>query len=492
MPAPQAAGEAGSAAGVISEGPEGIVSEDSEINSDTAVQKEGSAKHAEDSERRMNMSAPPEPAGRKFRMRKKDRKRMKTFMKKGTAVVLAALAALIAAVCGAESPNGAEAVSPGDVVVFGSYEQDNDPGNGPEGIEWIVLEAGNGQAKLISRYALDARPYNTEAAEVTWETCSLRAWLNGDFLNAAFSAEEQTQLCTVTVPAVKMYETSTDPGNDTRDRVFLLNATESESFLGLKEVLICRGTEYVRAARIPKNGEGNVNWLLRSPGRDHRTVGIVTYYGTVQCGEEKAEKVNAVRPAVVVKTAGIDPAGITSGVYTEGVTRAAARARADLDSAALKDLCIRAENGEIPVLPGEAVITGKLAFYIHDTNSLDYNDTYASFREQANGEPFMDVPEEMLAKNLDEADTALFIFPVYENVGRYRGSKNGAVGVRCRTRVIVMDLRQNGIYKAWDAVILDPPKTAEVSADQLAVRARFAPEEAVALAVEKYTPGVQP
>ena len=104
----------------------------------------------------------------------------------------------------------------------------------------------------------------------------------------------------------------------------------------------------------------------------------------------------------------------------------------------------------------------------------------------------MDVPEEMLAKNLDEADTALFIFPVYENVGRYRGSKNGAVGVRCRTRVIVMDLRQNGIYKALDAVILDPPKTAEVSADQLVVRARFAPEEAVALAVEKYTPGVQP
>ena len=48
-----------------------------------------------------------------------------------------------------------------NIVTFGHYEQDNDLSNGPEEIEWIVLDFDekDHKALLISRYGLDAKPY---------------------------------------------------------------------------------------------------------------------------------------------------------------------------------------------------------------------------------------------------------------------------------------------------------------------------------------------
>ena len=63
-----------------------------------------------------------------------------------------------------------------------------------EPIEWIVLANDSNRAMLISRYGLDMRTYNTNWTNVTWQTCTLRKWLNGDFLNTAFSDEEQARL----------------------------------------------------------------------------------------------------------------------------------------------------------------------------------------------------------------------------------------------------------------------------------------------------------
>ena len=72
----------------------------------------------------------------------------------------------------------------GSHVVFGKYEQDDDASNGKEPIEWIVLAKEKDRALLISKYGLAAQQYNTEWTDETWETCSLRKWLNETFLNA--------------------------------------------------------------------------------------------------------------------------------------------------------------------------------------------------------------------------------------------------------------------------------------------------------------------
>ena len=79
-------------------------------------------------------------------------------------------------------------VEVGDVIKFGSYEQDDDTSNGKEEIEWIVLEKDNASILLISKYGLDCQPFYTSLTDVTWETCSLRTWLNGTFLNTYCSS----------------------------------------------------------------------------------------------------------------------------------------------------------------------------------------------------------------------------------------------------------------------------------------------------------------
>ena len=48
---------------------------------------------------------------------------------------------------------------PGDYVIMGTYPQGE---NGEvEPIEWLVLDVQDGNVLLISRYGLDAKPYNT-------------------------------------------------------------------------------------------------------------------------------------------------------------------------------------------------------------------------------------------------------------------------------------------------------------------------------------------
>ena len=85
-------------------------------------------------------------------------------------------------------------VEEGKYITFGSYEQDNNTSNDKENIEWLVLDVLGDEAIVISKYALDCQQYNTSFTDVTWETCSLRKWLNETFLNAAFSSTEQNSI----------------------------------------------------------------------------------------------------------------------------------------------------------------------------------------------------------------------------------------------------------------------------------------------------------
>jgi hypothetical protein len=83
--------------------------------------------------------------------------------------------------------------SVGDVITLGRYEQDGNPENGAEDICWEVKEIAGNKALLVSKYALDAAPFHYSTADnVTWESSSLRGWLNSYFLDAAFSDEEQS------------------------------------------------------------------------------------------------------------------------------------------------------------------------------------------------------------------------------------------------------------------------------------------------------------
>lgn len=150
-------------------------------------------------------------------------------------------------------------------IAFGRYPQASKNENAL--IEWLVLKNDGSRALLISKYALDCQKYHTSHTIVTWETCTLRRWLNGTFFNNAFSVEEQKQILSTTVTPDRNPSYSTDPGNNKKDRVFLLNADEAGKYFSSWRTRQCQGTAYCYAQGADKIGEnGNCRWWLWSPG----------------------------------------------------------------------------------------------------------------------------------------------------------------------------------------------------------------------------------
>ena len=159
-------------------------------------------------------------------------------------------------------------VRDGSKVLFGLYEQDGDTSNGKEIIEWQVLDEKDGNVLVVSKYGLDAKPYNDEYVKsITWEQCSLRAWLNDGFLQAAFSAGGQAQIVESDVPAHENPEYATDPGSDTKDKVFLLSIDEADKYFPSSDARICMPSAYALAEGASKDEKTNACWWrLRTPG----------------------------------------------------------------------------------------------------------------------------------------------------------------------------------------------------------------------------------
>ncbi len=177
-----------------------------------------------------------------------------------------------------------------EIVTFGQYPQGANGEIAP--IEWYVLSKSNGYALLLSRYGLDAQPYNTVWTDVTWETCTLRTWLNGTFMNTAFTSTEQGAIRTTLVDNSQSqgwaalpgftddYEVTTTGGNNTNDKVFLLSLAEAYRYLGGRnretwwyvDNGMTTPTAYAKAKGAWTNsGDSTIYidncwWWLRSPG----------------------------------------------------------------------------------------------------------------------------------------------------------------------------------------------------------------------------------
>ena len=187
----------------------------------------------------------------------------------------------------------------GDYVFFGEYEQDNNTTNGKEDIEWLVLEVKDGKALVISKYALDCQQYNTEYTDVTWETCTLRTWLNNEFINSTFSAVKKAIIPTVTVTADENPSYGTDPGNATQDQVFLLSITEVNKYFSSDSARQCKSTDYAVANGALESDSGNCLWWLRSPGYYQGNAAGVDLGGVVNGSGDYVYRGDiAVRPAL--------------------------------------------------------------------------------------------------------------------------------------------------------------------------------------------------
>ena len=169
------------------------------------------------------------------------------------------------------------------LMEFGSYPFEADGTEKP--IRWIILKREEKRVLLLSIYGLDAKPYNKEFTGVTWETCTLRKWLNWEFYVTAFTEDEKRRILLTKVSNEDNPWYHTPGGNDTEDWVFLLSIREAEEYL--PKLLLSRRKPTPCAVKkgADMGRKGNCLWWLRVPGYGPYDAAYANNVGdTVICG----------------------------------------------------------------------------------------------------------------------------------------------------------------------------------------------------------------
>lgn len=272
----------------------------------------------------------------------------------------------------------------GDQIEFGVYEQDNNTGNGAEPVLWDVIGQDNTRYLLISHYVLDYMPFEKDDStivrlangemgwDITWESSSIRQWLNSDFVDAVFDSEEKSHIVKVTNENIDFVQsmgqeeryrslTGGFGGNDTEDSVFLLSTEDFIQYfkpgyydegwyIYLDAGAISSPTPYARGQGAPtkdlsrsdcmqdqnfykKYYEGKISsdfsdkctsWMLRSVGtaEDQSNWMQISNIGTLEAAQDCFNG-GGVRPAVWVTgieveatEADLESADKVQGLYT--------------------------------------------------------------------------------------------------------------------------------------------------------------------------------
>lgn len=190
---------------------------------------------------------------------------------------------------GLRSPTvGSDGVTTWDCVYFGEYWQDDtnrdgtaDKSDEKKPIKWRVLLVKGDDAFLLADQNLDCQTYNETRTDVTWETCTLRSWLNGygadsnicgrdctedNFIDNAFTAEEQRAIKSTTVVNADNPSYNTAGGNDTTDKVYLLSLREILRIPAYGFTGESTDKSKTRRGENTPYAKTKGDWWLRSPG----------------------------------------------------------------------------------------------------------------------------------------------------------------------------------------------------------------------------------
>lgn len=187
----------------------------------------------------------------------------------------------------------------GDFVAFGSYEQDNNPDNGPEPITWKVLAREPDSLLLLSWYGLEYQPYSTEESGA-WDVSGIRAWLNGTFLNTAFSEKEKKRLITAEYEPDRNPVFGTDPGQATQDTVRLLTVAEKERYLD-EDAGRAYATETLDDFTVGQYGRNEKEWWQLTPGGSIRRAITTDYARMSYFGARQNKEEVAARPLIRIR-----------------------------------------------------------------------------------------------------------------------------------------------------------------------------------------------
>ncbi|SNU08062.1 hypothetical protein SAMN06297422_11490 [Lachnospiraceae bacterium] len=208
-----------------------------------------------------------------------------------------------------------------ETVIFGSYWQEDTNGDGvadendeKQPIVWQVLEKyDDGTALVMSDKILDFCKYYKGISygegeidySCTWETSTVRNWLNINFYNNAFSINEKEAIIETDVVNDDNLYRETEGGNNTNDNVFLLSLDEIKNtaygfdggWYNSDQARVAKGTTYAKHGSSPTD-----SWWLRSPGESSAEAAYVGPVGYVhESGDNVYWKNYGIRPALRIK-----------------------------------------------------------------------------------------------------------------------------------------------------------------------------------------------
>ena len=158
----------------------------------------------------------------------------------------------------------------GDTVTFGSYD-------------WYIIGKSDNGVTLLMKENLTTKGYNDSYASVTWETCSLRTYLNGEFYNGSgFSDDDRAKIVKTSITNPNNPGYGTNGGNATEDYIYLLSIAEANAL----------------DSSIRNIGS---SWWLRSPGSDSHFAAFVNGGGDVLTNGGNLSLNRGVRPVVNLK-----------------------------------------------------------------------------------------------------------------------------------------------------------------------------------------------
>lgn len=137
-------------------------------------------------------------------------------------------------------------------------------------IKWRILNNNGNALLLLSDQLLDVYGYGTTSNDhPTWETSSIREWLNNEFINYHFTSEEQADIKKSTVTDIVPSDSNLPAGNTTEDILFLPSkeelAEEDFGFPANGESL-SRQVTYNNSSLKTRNTAGDKSYWTRSRG----------------------------------------------------------------------------------------------------------------------------------------------------------------------------------------------------------------------------------
>lgn len=215
-----------------------------------------------------------------------------------------------------------------DCVWFGHYPQSANKKGGfnNDRIKWRVLSVNGDEALLLANKVLDGGAAekgimyneNEDFQNVTWETATIRSWLNGygssanregkdysanNFVNKAFSSAEKAAIYESVVQNPNNPKYKTKGGNATKDKIFLLSIGEATNpaYGFPKKTGTSKERKAKNTAYVAQKDSGQIAydwWWLRSPGETSDTAVCVDLLGYVHPYGASTPSTLGVRPAI--------------------------------------------------------------------------------------------------------------------------------------------------------------------------------------------------